>query len=206
MGFYSNLKTISLSWLLYVLTHCKTLKVLAIFVYLHSQSQRFFVDVSFKFSNDHCRCTAYGNFAILLSLMQRVTGYLLTPKDLDFRRFFGHERPITSKNKDVTYTLPEAKRFLILSCLPCCFRKRILVQNICFAHNVRYGNSVTFRIWVTLEFLQYLDNQEPQRFDFCIECTSTDSLNIFILCNIYMHTHNTQQYTIARIRTKAWSL
>ena len=26
-----------------------------------------------------------------------------------------------------------------------------------FAHNVRYGNSVTFRIWVALEFLQYLD-------------------------------------------------
>ena len=24
------------------------------------------------------------------------------------------------------------------------------------------------------------------------------SLNIFILCNIYIHTHNTQQYTIAR--------
>ena len=43
-----------------------------------------------------------------------------------------------------------------------------------FAHNVRYGNSVTFRIWVALEYLQYLDNHEPQRFDFCIECTPTD--------------------------------
>ena len=43
-----------------------------------------------------------------------------------------------------------------------------------FAHNVRYGNSVTFRIWVALEKLQYLDNHEPQRFDFCIECTPTD--------------------------------
>ena len=74
-------------------------KVLAIFVYLHSQSQLFFVDVSFEFSNDHCRCTAYGNFAILLSLMQHVTGYLLTPKDLDFRRFFGHKRPISKKIK-----------------------------------------------------------------------------------------------------------
>ena len=33
------------------------------------------------------------------------------PKDLDFLSFFGHKRPITSKNKDVTYTiltLPEA--------------------------------------------------------------------------------------------------
>ena len=43
-----------------------------------------------------------------------------------------------------------------------------------FTHNVRYGNSVTFRILVALEFLQYLDNHEPQRFDFCIECRSTD--------------------------------
>ena len=41
----------------------KTLKVLAVIVYLHSQTQRFFVDVSFKFSNDRCRYTTYGNFA-----------------------------------------------------------------------------------------------------------------------------------------------
>ena len=34
---------------------------------------------------------------------------------------------------------------------------------------------MTFRIWVALEYLQYLDNHEPQRFDFCIECTPTDS-------------------------------
>ena len=27
----------------------------------------------------------------------------------------------------------------------------------------------------TLEFLQYLDNHEPQRFDFCIECTVLSS-------------------------------
>ena len=37
-----------------------------------------------------------------------------------------------------------------------------------FAHNVRYGNSVTFRNWVALEYLQYLDNHEPQRFFFFI--------------------------------------
>ena len=42
-----------------------------------------------------------------------------------------------------------------------------------FAHYFRCGNSVTFRIWVVLESLQYLDNHEPQRFDFCIECTPT---------------------------------
>ena len=43
-----------------------------------------------------------------------------------------------------------------------------------FAHNVRYCNSVTFRILVALEYLQYLDNHVPQRFDFCIERTPTD--------------------------------
>ena len=90
-----------------------------------------------------------------------------------------------SKNKDVTYTiltLPEAKRFLILSCLSYCFRKVILVSNFFFAQNVRYGNSVTFRTWVALEYLQYLDNHELQRFDFCIECTPTDRP-----CQLYHH-------------------
>ena len=33
---------------------------------------------------------------------------------------------------------------------------------------------MTFRIRVSLEYLQYLDNHEPQRFDFCIECKPTD--------------------------------
>ena len=33
---------------------------------------------------------------------------------------------------------------------------------------------MTFKIGVTLESLQYLDNLQPQRFDFCIECKSTD--------------------------------
>ena len=42
-----------------------------------------------------------------------------------------------------------------------------------FSHNVRYGISVTFRIGVALESLQYLNNHEPQRFDFCIECKPT---------------------------------
>ena len=69
---------------MYIPTHRKTLKVLAVIVYLHSQKQRFFVDVSFKFSNDLCRYTAYGNFAILLFLMQRVMDYLLALQDFDF--------------------------------------------------------------------------------------------------------------------------
>ena len=43
-----------------------------------------------------------------------------------------------------------------------------------FAHNVRYGNFVTFRIGVALESLHNLDNHEPQNFDFCINCKPTD--------------------------------
>ena len=39
---------------------------------------------------------------------------------------------------------------------------------------------MTFRIWVALESLQYLDYHEPQRFGFCIECTPTD-----ITCQLY---------------------
>ena len=64
----------------------KTLKVLTVIVYLHSQTQHFFkvVDVSFKFSNDRCRYTAYGNFAKLLFLMQRVMDYLLALQDFEF--------------------------------------------------------------------------------------------------------------------------
>ena len=41
---------------------------------------------------------------------------------------------------------------------------------------------MTLRIWVALESLQYLDNHEPQRFDFCIECTPTDRS-----CQLYHH-------------------
>ena len=41
---------------------------------------------------------------------------------------------------------------------------------------------MTFRILVALEFLQYLEKHEPQRFDFCIECTPTDRT-----CKLYHH-------------------
>ena len=51
-----------------------------------------------------------------------------------------------------------------------------------FAHNVRYGNSVTFRIGVAFDSLQYLDNHEPQCFDFCIECKPNDRT-----CQLYHH-------------------
>ena len=70
--------------------------------------------------------------------------------------------------------------FLLLS-------KRDIGLKHFFPHNVRYGNSVTFRIWVAFEFLQYLDNHEPQCFNFCIECTPTD-----ITCQLYHHQVNTR--------------
>ena len=62
------------------------------------------------------------------------------------------------------------------------FESRYWFKTLFFAQNVRHGNSVTFRIWVALESLQYLDNHEPQRFDFCIECTPTDRS-----CQLYHH-------------------
>ena len=120
---------------------------------------------------------ASGNFAIILSLMQRVMGFPLTLKKIDFDVSFDINGRLRQKCKDVMYmiiTLPEAKSFLILSCPKFCFRKRKFVQNFFFDHNVRYGNSVTFRIGVVLEASQYLDNHAPQRYDFCIECKPTD--------------------------------
>ena len=83
--------------------------------------------------------------------MQRVMGYPLTLENLDFGIFFGHKRPITSKSKEVMYmmiTLPEAKSFLILSCPLFSFENGYLFKTFIFDHNVRYDNSVTFRIGV----------------------------------------------------------
>ena len=62
----------------------KNTKIFGVIVYLNSQTQRFFVDVSFKFSKDRCRYKAYINFVILLLLMQRVMDYLLALQDFDF--------------------------------------------------------------------------------------------------------------------------
>ena len=41
---------------------------------------------------------------------------------------------------------------------------------------------MTLRIGVALESWQYLDNHNPQRFDFCIGCKSTDKT-----CQLYYH-------------------
>ena len=71
-------------------------------------------------------------------------------------------------------TLPEAKTlpdFIMSSLL---LSKTDVRLKHFFAHNVKYGYFVTFRIGVTSESLQYFDNLQPQRFDFCIECKSTD--------------------------------
>ena len=61
--------------------------------------QRFFVDVSFKFSNDRCRYTAYGYFPILLFLMQRVMDYLLALKEFDFNVFLDINGQLRQKVK-----------------------------------------------------------------------------------------------------------
>ena len=104
----------------------KNTTILAVIVYLHSQTQCFFVDVSFKFSNTRCRYTAYGNLAILLTLKQCVTGYLLTLQEFVF---FDVLLDINGQVHQKVHDT-KAKRFLILSCLPFSFRKRILVLNI----------------------------------------------------------------------------
>ena len=52
--------------------------------------------------------------------------------------------------------------------------KADIALKLFFAHNVKFGNDVTFRIGMALKSLQYLDYNEPQRFDFCIECKPTD--------------------------------
>ena len=63
-------------------------------------------------------------------------------------------------------TLPEAKRFLNYQIFSFAFKNEYWFKACCFAHNVSYGNLVTFRIGVALESLQYLNNHEPERFDF----------------------------------------
>ena len=50
-----------------------------------------------------------------------------------------------------------------------------------FAHNVKYGNDVTFRIGVALESLQYLDYHEPQRFDFVLNASQLIELGSYII-------------------------
>ena len=43
-----------------------------------------------------------------------------------------------------------------------------------FAHNVTLCNPVTFKVWVTLEFLWHHGNFKPKCFDFCIKYKPID--------------------------------
>ena len=75
------------------------------------------------------------------------------------------------KSKDVTYinvTRGETLPNFIMSFL--LFSKTGVGLKLCFVYNVRYGNSVTFRIGVAYASLQYFDNHETRRSNFCIEC------------------------------------
>ena len=65
----------------------KQTKSLVVIVYLHSETQRFFVDAidyQLQVFKRLCRYMASGGFAIILSLMQRVMGYPLTLQNFDF--------------------------------------------------------------------------------------------------------------------------
>ena len=78
---------------------------------------------------------ASGNFAIILSLMQRVMGYLLTLKNFDFDVSLDINGRFRLKCKDVMYmiiTLPEAKNLLILSCTLFCLRNGYLFKTLFF--------------------------------------------------------------------------
>ena len=50
-----------------------------------------------------------------------------------------------------------------------------------FVHNVRYGNSVAFRIWVAYECLQYLENHEPQHLIFVLNASKLMELVSYII-------------------------
>ena len=101
-------------------------------------------------------------------------GYPLTLKKIDSDVSLDINGRLRQKSKDVMYVTRGKKLtdFIMSSIL---LSKTDICSKLFFDHNVRYGNSVTFRIWVVLEASQYLDNHAPQRYDFCIECKPTDS-------------------------------
>ena len=106
-------------------------------------------------------------------------GYPLTLKKFDFDVSLDINGRLRQKSKDVMYVhdnnVTRGKKltdFIMSSIL---LSKMDICSKLFFDHNVRYGNSVTFRIGVVLEASQYLDNHAPQRYDFCIECKPTDS-------------------------------
>ena len=76
--FENNLKTNTLSWQPDVLTNGKTQKVSEIIVLFYSNSQRFFANVSLKFSNSNNRRITFAHIAILLSIMHLIEEYLFS--------------------------------------------------------------------------------------------------------------------------------
>ena len=72
-----------------------------IIVLLHYHSQRFFANVSLKFSDINTRLVTSAYVAIFLSFMQLIEEYLLAKKAFDNSLSLGYKRPITSKINDV---------------------------------------------------------------------------------------------------------
>ena len=80
MWFCFNLKTNTFRWEPNVITNGKTQKFSEIIVLLHSHLQRFFANVSLKFTNINNRQVTSAHVAILLSFMQLIEEYLLAAK------------------------------------------------------------------------------------------------------------------------------
>ena len=59
-------------------------------IYLHSQMQRFFANVSLFFSYRNERCMAFAEAAILLSFMQRIEEYVVALYDSEFSCCLGY--------------------------------------------------------------------------------------------------------------------
>ena len=75
-------------------THGNTQNVSEITVYLHSKSQRFFVDISLNISKRNYRGMAFGLGAILLFPMQPVVDCLVRLGDFDLSCSLVHIRPM----------------------------------------------------------------------------------------------------------------
>ena len=75
----------------------KNTKSFKVIVYKHSQSLRFFANVSLFFSNSYYRCIVVRYVAILLSSVQCIEGFLMTLKNFDYWCSVVLKQPITSK-------------------------------------------------------------------------------------------------------------
>ena len=93
---------------------------------------------------------------------------------------------LRQKVKKVAYTiktLPEAKRFMFLSCLPFSFRKTGIGLKLFFGQNVRYGSSVTFRIGVASHFYKISTTMSHSVFIFVSNASQLNKLVNYIIIN-----------------------